>query len=102
MSDKAKPLTPEQRVIHEKHFQVYEVCGITKPVPKAYHIKVMRRYEATVRQLEAGLAAVTAERNAALARVASLGQQIKRNGVEIGYLHDEVRGLMEQVDLVTP
>ena len=63
MSDKAKPFTAEQRVIHEKHFQVYEVCGSTKPVPKAYHIKVMRRYEATVRQLEKGLAAVTRERD---------------------------------------
>ncbi len=64
MSDKAKPFAAEERVINEKHFQVYEVCGSTKPVPKAYHIKVMRRYEATVRQLEEGLAAVTAERDA--------------------------------------
>ncbi len=64
MSDKVKPFTPEQRVIHEKHFQVYEACGSTKPVPKAYHIKVMRRYEATLRQIEEGLAAVTAERDA--------------------------------------
>ncbi len=62
MSDKAQPFTAEHRVIHEKHFQVYEACGSTKPVPKAYHIRVMRCYEATVRQLEKGLAAVTAER----------------------------------------
>ena len=63
MSDKAKPLTPEERVIHEKHFQVYEACGSTKPVPKAYHIRVMRCYEATVRHAEKCVGAALEERD---------------------------------------
>ncbi len=61
---KVKPFTAEERVILGRHCDVYEAYGPTEPVTKAYLIKKLRRYEATLRQLEAGLAAVTAERDA--------------------------------------
>ncbi len=61
MSDKAKPLTPEER---ERCVQFAKALGDTDNLTEQHAVERLLRWDATLRQLEEGLATVTVERDA--------------------------------------
>ncbi len=61
MSDKAKPFTPEER---ERCVQFAQALGDTDNLTEQHAVERLLRWDATLRQLEEGLAAVTVERDA--------------------------------------
>ena len=60
MSDKAKPLTPEER---ERCVQFAKALGDTDNLTEQHAVERLLRWDATLRQLEQCLVAVTAERD---------------------------------------